>query len=82
MEKLLAYESSFPYRFNDDTRERLMMEVAGEDFESRPLPDRMILDDLEQLVEEAHIDLSTQAGVDRLVSRVGSGLPGGPGHRR
>ncbi len=38
VEKLLAYEYSCPYRFNDDTRERLMMEVAGEDFESRPLP--------------------------------------------
>ena len=71
MEKLLAYESSFPYRFNDDTRERLMMEVAGEDFESRPLPERMILDDLEQLIKEEHIDLSSQAGVDLLVSRVG-----------
>ena len=32
MEKLLAYERDFPYRFNDDTRERLFMEVAGEDF--------------------------------------------------
>ncbi len=73
IEKLLAYESSFPYRFNDDTRERLMMEVAGEDFESRPLPGRMILDDLEQLVRERHIDLRDQAGVDLLVETVGSG---------
>jgi hypothetical protein len=73
MEKLLAYESSLPFRFNDDTRERLMMEVAGEDFESRPLPDRMVLDDLERLVQEEHVDLSNQAGVDLLVSSVGSG---------
>jgi hypothetical protein len=73
IEKLLAYESSFPYRFNDDTRERLMMEVAGEDFESRPLPGRMVLDDLEQLIKQEHIDLSSQAGVDLLVDRVGSG---------
>jgi hypothetical protein len=73
IEKLLAYESSFPYRFNDDTRERLMMEVAGEDFESRPLPGRMILDDLEQLIREEHIDLRAQAGVDLLLSRVGTG---------
>ncbi len=72
IEKLLAYESSFPYRFNDDTSERLMMEVAGEDFESRPLPDRMILDDLEALVTEEHIDLRTPAGIDLLVSKVGS----------
>jgi hypothetical protein len=72
MEKLLAYESSFPYRFNDDTRERLMMEVAGEDFESRPLPDRMILDDLERLVEEQRVDIRTAAGFELLVQRVAS----------
>jgi hypothetical protein len=28
MEKLLAYEYSSPFRFNDETREKLMMEVA------------------------------------------------------
>ncbi len=39
MEKLLAYERDFPYRFNDDTRERLFMEVAGEDFVRRPAPE-------------------------------------------
>jgi hypothetical protein len=72
IEKLLAYENSFPYRFNDDTRERLMMEVAGEDFESRPLPDRMILDDLERAVQEQHIDLSTPAGFEQLLDRVES----------
>jgi hypothetical protein len=72
MEKLLAYESSFPYRFNDDTRERLMMEVAGEDFESRPLSDRMILDDLERLVDDRRVDIRTPAGFDLLVDRVAS----------
>ncbi len=39
MEKLLQYERDFPYRFNDDTRERLLMEVAGEDFAPHPLPE-------------------------------------------
>jgi hypothetical protein len=72
IERLLAYESAFPYRFNDDTRERLMMEVAGEDFESRPLPDRMVLDDIEQLVREQHVDIRTPGGFQLLVDRVGS----------
>ncbi len=70
IEKLLAYEASFPYRFNDDTRERLMMEVAGEDFESRPLPDRMILDDLETLVAAQRLDLRRQQDRDLLASRI------------
>ena len=72
VEKLLAYESSFPYRFNDDTRERLMMEVAGEDFESRPLPGRIILDDLERLLHEERVDVRSPAGFELLVERVSS----------
>jgi hypothetical protein len=71
IEKLLAYENSFPYRFNDDTRDRLMMEVAGEDFESRPLPGRIVLDDVEQLVKERHIDVRTDDGFELLAEYVG-----------
>lgn len=62
IEKLLAYEYESPFRFNDNTREKLMMEVAGEDFESNPLPSRIILDDLEQLVSEQGVDLSQPDG--------------------
>jgi hypothetical protein len=72
VEKLLAYESSFPYRFNDDTRDRLMMEVAGEDFESRPLPGRIILDDIEQLLHQERVDVRSPAGFGLLVDRVSS----------
>jgi hypothetical protein len=70
IEKLLAYEQSCPYRFNDDTRERLMMEVAGEDFESRPLVDRIVLDDLEQAVKQKRVDIRTPAGFALLVEAV------------
>ncbi|MBN1321989.1 MAG: hypothetical protein JXA87_14255 [Thermoleophilia bacterium] len=72
MEKLLAYEQTFPFRFNDDTRERLMMEVAGEDFETRPLPDRIVLDDLEALVKQEQVDIRTPQGFALMVKHVGS----------
>ncbi len=36
-----------------------MMEVAGEDFESHPLPGRIVLDDLERLVHEQKVDIRT-----------------------
>jgi hypothetical protein len=72
MEKLLAYEYTCPFRFNDDTRERLMMEVAGEDFESSPLPGRIVLDDLEELVGQQRIDIRTPQGFSLLVDRVSS----------
>lgn len=71
VEKLLAYEYNCPYRFNDDTRERLMMEIAGEDFEFTPLPDRIILDDLEELVRERRVDIRTDEGFAFLVEQVG-----------
>jgi hypothetical protein len=71
MEKLLAYEYDCPFRFNDDTRERLMMEVAGEDFESQPLPDRIVLDDLEEIVRQKRVDIRTPEGFTLLVERVG-----------
>ena len=63
MEKLLAYERDFPYRFNDDTRERLIMEVAGEDFDPQPLPDRIVIDDLEQMVKQQRVDIRTPEGL-------------------
>jgi len=47
-----------------------MMEVAGEDFESKPLPDRIILDDLQNLMQDQRLDLSSQQDFDLLVSRV------------
>jgi hypothetical protein len=79
VEKLLAYEYDCPYRFNDDTRERLMMEVAGEDFERNPLPERIILDDLEKLVGEHKYDVQTPDGFGRFVDDVAASCPKGQG---
>ena len=75
MEKLLAYERDFPYRFNDDTRARLFMEVAGEDFAPRPLPDRIVIDDLEQIVHEQKVDIRTAQGFALLVDTLGASCP-------
>ncbi|MCX8033121.1 MAG: hypothetical protein N3B14_07030 [Thermoleophilia bacterium] len=72
MEKLLAYEYGCPYRFNDDTRELLMREVAEEDFEPSPLPDRIILDDLVELVQDRPIDPRDTKAVQGLVEALGS----------
>jgi hypothetical protein len=75
MEKLLAYERDFPYRFNDDTRERLFMEVAGEDFAPRPLPNRIVMDDLEQIVKQQRVDIRTPQGFSLLVEQLGASCP-------
>jgi hypothetical protein len=75
MEQLLQYERDFPYRFNDDTRERLLAEVAGEDFAPHPLPDRIIIDDLEQLVRQQRVDIRTPQGFALLVDQLGPSCP-------
>ncbi len=71
-EKLLAYEHGSPFRFNDDTREKLLAEVAGEDFECQPLPGRIVLDDLETFVRERQIDIRTEAGYAQLKQQFAS----------
>ena len=71
-EKLLAYELGCPYRFNDDTREKLMAEVSGEDFEPHPLPNRLVLDDLEEYVRREHVDIRTPDGFARLKEQFAS----------
>jgi hypothetical protein len=79
VEKLLAYEYQTPYRFNDETRERLMMEVPGEEFTRGPLRDRIILDDLEKLVSERPYDLRTEKGFTEFVDDVAASCPSGQG---
>jgi len=71
VEKLLAYEYGCPYRFNDDTRELLMKEVAEEDFEARPLPERLILDDLAEVVAREQVDLHRPESVQVFLERLG-----------
>ena len=75
MEKLLSYERDFPYRFNDDTRERLFMEVAGEDFVRRPLPNRIVIDDLEHMVKQERVDIRSPKGFALLVDTLGQSCP-------
>jgi hypothetical protein len=70
MEKLLSYEYRCPYRFSDQTRDKLMAEVAGEDFESSPLSGRIIFDDLEQFIRDKHIDLSNPEDLALLRGRL------------
>lgn len=72
MERLLAYEQGSPYRFNDETRERLMGEVEEEDFELQPLPGRLVLDDLEEFVQQEKIDIRTPGGFAQLKERFGA----------
>jgi hypothetical protein len=66
MEKLLRYEFGCPYRLTDNTRDKLMAEVALEDFEPAPLPRRIVFNALESFISDEQIDISKPDDVERL----------------
>jgi len=58
-ERVFAYEHSSPYRLNDITRGKLMADIETEEFQVIPLQDRIIVDDLEHLIEEKNMKCDT-----------------------
>ncbi len=60
VEKAFAYENGSSCRITDSTREKLLREVDGETFECKPLPRRIILDDLETYIEETSPDIESE----------------------
>jgi hypothetical protein len=72
VDRVLEYERSCPYRFNDRTRDKLMAEIETEEFRSNPLPSRIVLNDLEDFVRTEHIDIHDPNDVVRLKDRFSS----------
>jgi len=60
-EKAFAYEDGSSYRITDGTRTKLLQEVDGEDYECRPLPRRIILNDLETFIDHNTVDIDNPA---------------------
>ena len=55
-ERVFAYEHGSPYRINDNTRDKLMAEIAEEEFLRSPIPKRIELNKLENFVRSHKID--------------------------
>jgi len=66
-ETLFHYEHSSKYRVADSTHNKLLAEVADEDFRSYELPDRIRCDRLEQFLQKKHPDMRTAEGKDALI---------------
>lgn len=64
LEKAFDYENGSPFRITDNTRAKLMEDVDNEDFVCRPLPRRIVLNDLETFIQERKPDIDDEA--DRL----------------
>jgi len=52
LEKIFEYEHTSRYSISDDTREHLIREIEGDEFHLSPLPDRIILNEVEEIIEE------------------------------
>jgi hypothetical protein len=73
LEKVLAYERDSPYLVTDNTRDKLMQEVDREAFEPRPLPGRIVLNDLETFARDNRINLDKPKELEALMEKFACG---------
>ena len=66
LDKAFRYENGSPYTITDKTREKLLAEVPDEDFECGALPQRILLNDLEDYIEAHRPRLDNAADLDGL----------------
>ena len=56
VERVLEYEHGSPYRLSDNTRLKLMTSIDCEEFHQSPIPNRIILNDVEECLKHEVID--------------------------
>ncbi len=66
LDRAFAYEQDSPARLTDATRARLMAEVDLEEFQPKPLPDRIILNDLEDFVRVRRFNFASPDDLETL----------------
>jgi hypothetical protein len=72
LDRVFDYEQGSPFRVNDATREKLMAEIESQEYAPRPLPNRIVVNDLETFIRERDIDLNVPADVERLKAQFAS----------
>ncbi|MCP4199908.1 MAG: hypothetical protein GY762_22420, partial [Proteobacteria bacterium] len=60
LERLFDYEKNSSYKLSDNTRARLIEEVADQEFRHQPFKDRIVLNDLEKFIKENKPDLDLE----------------------
>ena len=71
-ERVFAYEHGSPYRINDRTRDKLLAEIDIEEFQITPLPHRIVLNELEDLVRQENVKCNTPKDLELLKARLAS----------
>ncbi|OPZ59851.1 MAG: hypothetical protein BWY87_00789 [Deltaproteobacteria bacterium ADurb.Bin510] len=73
LERLFAYEHGSAHKVNPAQREKLLAEVETQEFTQSPLPNRIILNDLEDFLTENHINPENAADLARLEEQFSCG---------
>jgi hypothetical protein len=73
LDRVFAYEQNCSYRLTDDTRARLMGEIAVEEFSAAHCPKKLVFNDVEAYIREHEIDLGRPADVAALKQQVSCG---------
>ena len=67
IEVAFRYEHSSNYRVSDRTRAKLLDEIDDDEFFVEPIPDRLVLDDLDERFRSQRFDLAKPKDMDRLM---------------
>lgn len=69
LDRVFSFEESGPYTISDNTRAKLMAEIDQEDFQPAPLPERIMLNDLEDFIRRERLDIHSPLDQARLKSK-------------
>ncbi len=70
-ERAFFYEHGSPYRISDRTRAKLLGDIDEEEFQTAPLPQRIVLNDFEDYIRDNRIDCEKPADIERLKRELG-----------
>ncbi len=72
-ERAFSYEHGSPFRLNDSTRAKLLDDIDEEEYQTAPLPERLVLNDFEVFIRESQIDCDKPEDRQRLKDVLGQG---------
>ncbi|MFO8143838.1 MAG: hypothetical protein R6T78_04085 [Dehalococcoidales bacterium] len=70
-ERVFAYEHGSSYRVNDKTREKLMAKIDIEEFQVTPLSHRIVIDELEDLIQRENIRCNSAGDLEAIKAGLG-----------
>ncbi len=70
-EHAFSYEHGSPYRLSDSTRAKLLDDIDEEEYQTAPLPGRMVLNDFESFIRDHRIDCNKPGDLQRLKHELG-----------